>query len=100
MAATRILIWLPVRLVRRSSISNMAFSPWRMFVFFKRASRLRTGGPGKLPCRRDERKGPFGNGSCCLNRYVEPTIADYGTDSFTLRWPDHVRSFRPVDPER
>src|ERR1700675_2729532 len=33
MAAVRILIWLPDRLVRRSSISNMAFSPWRMFFF-------------------------------------------------------------------
>src|SRR6185437_13403876 len=34
MAAARILIWLPVRLVCRSSISNMAFSLWRLFVFF------------------------------------------------------------------
>src|SRR5947209_15779755 len=32
MAAVRILIWLRVKLVRRSRISNMAFSPWRIFV--------------------------------------------------------------------
>src|SRR5258708_40289110 len=31
MAAIRILIWLPVKLVRRSSISNMAF-PRRLFI--------------------------------------------------------------------
>src|ERR1700737_815954 len=55
MAAVRILIWLPVRLVRRSSISNMAFSPWRMFVF-ERASRLHPAGAGKatLSTRRTE----------------------------------------------
>src|ERR1700692_2246899 len=33
MAAARILIWLPDRLIGRCSISNMAFSPWRIFVF-------------------------------------------------------------------
>src|SRR3984957_6582419 len=42
MAATRILIWLPVRLVRRSRISNMAFSPGTCSNF-ERASRLRAG---------------------------------------------------------
>src|SRR5262249_6921686 len=34
-AAVRILIWLPVRLVRRSSSLNMAFPHWRMFNFGK-----------------------------------------------------------------
>src|SRR6266851_9560871 len=55
MAAARILIWLPVRLVRRSSISNMAFSPWRMFVF-ERTPRLRPAGAGEatLSTRRTE----------------------------------------------
>src|SRR5664279_1807028 len=43
MAAVRILIWLRVRLVRRSSISNMAF-PLGACSFFERASRLHTAG--------------------------------------------------------
>src|SRR5882757_3955827 len=46
MAAVRILIWLAVRLVRRSRISNMAFSPWRMFVF-GRVPRLHAADDGK-----------------------------------------------------
>src|SRR5579859_4167991 len=33
MAAIRILIWFAVKVVRRSSISNMASSPWRMFAW-------------------------------------------------------------------
>jgi hypothetical protein len=49
------LIWLPVRLVRRSSISNMAF-PLGACSFFERASRHRTAYPGKLSRQCRERQ--------------------------------------------
>jgi hypothetical protein len=35
MAAAKILIWLPVSEVRRSSISNMAFPLWAHVLFFR-----------------------------------------------------------------
>jgi len=49
------LIWLPVRLARRSRISNIAFFPLA-HVRFKRASRLHPAGDGKanLSVRRTE----------------------------------------------
>src|SRR5882757_6036123 len=56
MAAARILIWLPVSLVRRSSISNMAFPPNGASSFFGRASRLRTASAEMLRCRCGERQ--------------------------------------------
>src|ERR1700738_5413265 len=56
MAAARILIWLPVSLVRRSSISNIACPPNGASLFFGRASRLRTAGAEMLRCRCGERQ--------------------------------------------
>src|SRR5436190_18985353 len=61
MAAVRILIWLPVRLARRSSISNMAFLLGGMFVSW-RASRLHPAGARNvtLQPRRTEAQGAAG----------------------------------------
>src|SRR3954452_1606155 len=65
MAAARILIWLPVREVRRSSISNMAF-PLGACSFLKRASRLRIASSARLSCRCGERQARPNAGHVCV----------------------------------
>src|SRR5258708_164018 len=55
-AAERIFIWLPVRLVRRSSISNMAFFPLAHVRFFSGRRAYTQPVPGMLRSRCGERK--------------------------------------------
>src|ERR1700710_2073117 len=88
MAAARILIWLRVRLVRRSSISNMAF-PLGACSFLGRASRLRTANAGKatLPARRTEAAGTRGT---CAKNSAGRRLGHRATADCT-RWSVHVQ---------
>src|SRR6266849_2216405 len=94
MAAVRILIWLPVRFVRRSSISNMAFSPWRMF-FSWRASRLHPADARNvtLPPRRTEAQGDAGR--ICAMACRADAGGSFGTRSRQL-----LDGSRAADPGR
>src|SRR5258707_7660061 len=80
MAAVRILIWLQVRLVRRSSISNMTFSPWRLF-FAWRASRLHPAGVRNVtpPPWRTEAQGDAGR--ICAMVYRADAVGSFRTRS-------------------
>src|SRR6267142_2596346 len=82
MAAARILSWLPVRLVRRSSISNMAF-PLGACSFLSGRRAYAPTMPRKLPCRRDERKPVDTRGTCAKIRTAR-SVAPGGTEPLQI----------------